>query len=96
MKSLHDVLSSNFNVNNFFIIHTGSGESGKSTILKQLKLIHKIELKNDEKEEYKAGLKRNALQCMNILTEQVQAHDLEFEMPESKVIIYKHCYHQLN
>jgi len=69
---------------NLKILLLGSGESGKSTILKQLKLIHKIELKNDEKEEYKAGLKRNALQCMNILTEQVQAHDLEFEMPESK------------
>ncbi|OUM64648.1 hypothetical protein PIROE2DRAFT_8486 [Piromyces sp. E2] len=69
---------------NLKILLLGSGESGKSTILKQLKLIHKIELKNDEKEEYKNGLKRNALQCMNILTEQLSSHDLEFEMPESK------------
>ncbi|ORX81726.1 guanine nucleotide binding protein, alpha subunit, partial [Anaeromyces robustus] len=69
---------------NLKILLLGSGESGKSTILKQLKLIHKIELKNEEKEEYKNGLKRNALQCMNILTEQLKAHGLEFEMPESK------------
>jgi len=69
---------------NLKILLLGSGESGKSTILKQLKLIHKIELKNDEKEEYKTGLKINALQCMNILAEQLHSHDLEFELPESK------------
>jgi len=51
-------------------------------------------LKNDEKEEYKNGLKRNALQCMNILTEQVSTHGLEFEMPESKVI-NKYYFHHI-
>ncbi|KAG4098294.1 guanine nucleotide binding protein, alpha subunit [Neocallimastix lanati (nom. inval.)] len=69
---------------NLKILLLGSGESGKSTILKQLKLIHKIELQNDEKEEYKIGLRRNAVQCMNILTDQINNHNLEFEMPESK------------
>ncbi|KAG4105434.1 guanine nucleotide binding protein, alpha subunit [Neocallimastix lanati (nom. inval.)] len=69
---------------NLKILLLGSGESGKSTVLKQLKLINKIELENDELLEYKNGLRRNVLQCMNILTGQLKPHELEYEKPESQ------------
>ena len=50
-----------------------------------MKLINKIELENDELLEYKNGLRRNVLQCMNILTGQLKPHELEYEKPESQV-----------
>lgn len=67
------------------MVAVGSGESGKSTVLKQLKLIHKI---NDTPAEIKAttdALRRNTVQCMLILVQQSQAFDLTFESPEEKV-----------
>ncbi|ORX51047.1 G-protein subunit alpha 8 [Piromyces finnis] len=66
------------------ILLLGSGESGKSTVLKQLKMIHKIEMTQSEIQDYIQSLRRNALQCMNILIEQVQAYELEFTSDESK------------
>jgi len=66
------------------ILLLGSGESGKSTVLKQLKMIHKIEMTQSEIQDYIQSLRRNALQCMNILIEQVQVYQIEYTQDDSK------------
>jgi len=66
------------------ILLLGSGESGKSTVLKQLKMIHKIEMTQAEIQDYIQSLRRNALQCMNILIEQTQVYQIELTNEESK------------
>jgi len=48
-------------------------------------MIHKIEMTQAEIQDYIQSLRRNALQCMNILIEQVQVYQLEFSNDESKV-----------
>lgn len=48
----------------FKILLLGAGESGKSTVLKQLKLIHKVEL---EKENVLESLHCNVVDCMKSL-----------------------------
>jgi len=57
----------------------GSGESGKSTVLKGLKIIHKIDMTDAELLEYVHSLRRNAVQCMNILIEQANIFEYEFD-----------------
>jgi len=55
-------------------------------------MIHKIEMTQSEIQDYIQSLRRNALQCMNILIEQVQAYELEFTSDESKVIKKRKIY----
>jgi len=51
-----------------------------------------------EIQDYIQSLRRNALQCMNILIEQVQVYQIEYTQDDSKVnkrnyiLIYKYIY----
>lgn len=62
----------------FKILLLGAGESGKSTIVKQLKYIHKLGLDTKEKAQVAQGLHQNVVECMKALV--VQAR--EFKNPE--------------
>ncbi|KAI3629920.1 hypothetical protein MIR68_011355 [Amoeboaphelidium protococcarum] len=66
----------------FKVLLLGSGESGKSTVLRQLKLIHKINPSSKEVREYAYGLKRNALESMIVLINQAQAFNYQLENGE--------------
>ena len=48
----------------------GSGESGKSTVLKQLKLINKMQPTPQEIRDVANGLRKNAHQCITVLIEE--------------------------
>ncbi len=48
-------------------------------------MIHKIEMTQSEIQDYIQSLRRNALQCMNILIEQVQVYQIEFSNDEARV-----------
>ena len=50
-------------------------------------MIHKIEMTQSEIQDYIQSLRRNALQCMNILIEQVQVYQIEYTNEDSKVNI---------
>ncbi|KAJ1505803.1 hypothetical protein HMI54_015488 [Coelomomyces lativittatus] len=62
----------------FKLLLLGSGESGKSTFLKQVKLIHKISLTPQELEEITTNLKKNALQSIQILLTQATQFNFTF------------------
>jgi len=66
----------------FKILLLGAGESGKSTIVKQLKLIHKHKIEPKEKKVVAQGLHQNVLDCMKALINQVKVfneHELDEE-----------------
>jgi len=66
----------------FKILLLGAGESGKSTIVKQLKLIHKLKIEPKEKKQVAQGLHQNVLDCMKALIHQVRVfkeHELSPE-----------------
>lgn len=44
----------------------GAGESGKSTILKQMKLIHEGSYTTEERESYKEIIYSNTVQSMHV------------------------------
>jgi len=58
----------------FKILLLGAGESGKSTIVKQLKLIHKHKIEQKEKKVVAQGLHQNVLDCMKALINQVKVY----------------------
>jgi len=69
----------------FKILLLGAGESGKSTIVKQLKLIHKHKIEPKEKKVVAQGLHQNVLDCMKALINQVKVYnEHEFDEEEQK------------
>jgi guanine nucleotide-binding protein subunit alpha len=51
------------------LAYTGAGESGKSTILKQMKLIHDGGYSEDEREAYREIIYSNTVQSMRVILE---------------------------
>lgn len=52
------------NVANQFNQHTGAGESGKSTIVKQMKIIHETGYSQEECEQYRPVVYSNTIQSL--------------------------------
>jgi len=70
----------------FKILLLGAGESGKSTIVKQLKLLHKYKIEAKEKKQVAQGLHQNVLECMKALITQVPVFkEHEFSPEEAKI-----------
>lgn len=61
--------------NNFI----GAGESGKSTILKQMKLIHEGGYSRDERESFKEIIFTNTVQSMRVILEAMESLELPLD-----------------
>lgn len=59
----------------------GAGESGKSTILKQMKLIHEGGYSRDERESFREIIFSNTVQSMRVILEAMES--LELPLGES-------------
>jgi guanine nucleotide-binding protein G(i) subunit alpha len=57
----------------------GAGESGKSTILKQMKLIHEGSYSKDEKDSFKEIIFSNTVQSMRVILEAMDTLELPLE-----------------
>jgi len=55
--------------NHFKLLLLGAGESGKSTVVKQLKLIYKVQVSEKEKQEYASAIRGNTLECVRTVLE---------------------------
>ncbi|CAM9384861.1 unnamed protein product [Chrysoparadoxa australica] len=55
--------------NHFKMLLLGAGESGKSTVVKQVKSIYKGPVTDKEKEGYITAIRRNVVECMQTLIE---------------------------
>ncbi|KAJ1563965.1 guanine nucleotide-binding protein subunit alpha, partial [Nowakowskiella sp. JEL0078] len=61
----------------------GAGESGKSTILKQMKLIHDNGYNNEEREAFKEIIFSNTVQSMRVILEAMQNMGIPLERDEN-------------
>lgn len=66
---------------------TGAGESGKSTVLKQMKLIYSQGFSKNEKLEWKPVVFSNIVQSFKIIHEAMTDQSIEFENPDNKVCL---------
>jgi len=53
----------------FKVLLLGAGESGKSTVVKQLKVLHKVQMDDQELLSYAVNIHKNTVQCMQNLLE---------------------------
>lgn len=58
---------------------TGAGESGKSTIIKQMKLIHEGGYTRDERESFKEIIYSNTVQSMRVILEAMESLELPLD-----------------
>jgi len=63
----------------------GAGESGKSTIAKQMKIIHLDGFDEDELEQFKPIIKSNVIECMKVLVQAAQDMDAPVAGDQSAV-----------
>jgi len=61
----------------------GAGESGKSTILKQMKLIHGSGYNEEERESFKEIIFSNTVQSMRVILEAMQHMGIAFKNPDN-------------
>ncbi|KAG8526730.1 Glucoamylase 1 precursor (Glucan 1,4-alpha-glucosidase) (1,4-alpha-D-glucan glucohydrolase) [Bacidia gigantensis] len=62
----------------------GAGESGKSTILKQMKLIHEGSYSRDERESFKEIIYSNTVQSMRVILEAMESLELPLDDQRSE------------
>jgi len=60
----------------------GAGESGKSTILKQMKLIHEGSYSDNERETYKEIIYSNTVQSMHVILDAMEMMGIDFANPD--------------
>lgn len=62
----------------------GAGESGKSTILKQMKLIHEGSYSNKERETYKEIIYSNTVQSMHVILDAMEMMGIAIHHPNGQ------------
>lgn len=65
----------------------GSGESGKSTIVKQMKIIHLKGYSEDELYNYRPTVFKNLVECAKAVITAMQQFDIVPQLEENKVHI---------
>ncbi len=63
----------------FKILLLGAGESGKSTVVKQLKVIHNTKLSAAELKTYGDSLHQNVIDCMRALVQACEAFGIQHD-----------------
>jgi guanine nucleotide-binding protein subunit alpha len=61
------------------LIQTGAGESGKSTLLKQMKLIHEGGYSREERKSFKPVIFNNTIQSMRAILEAMTSLNIAFD-----------------
>ena len=61
------------------MMHLGSGESGKSTIVKQMKIIHQNGYSREELAMYRLTIYKNVIDCAKALIGAMRQFDIEPE-----------------
>jgi len=62
------------------ILLLGAGESGKSTVLKQMKLINKGGFTQEERQQWRVVIFNNLVQAFNIVLRAMAEHDVRCEL----------------
>lgn len=67
------------------LISIGAGESGKSTVLKQMRIIHAGGFSKEEKKQWRVIIFSNLINAFQILLAAMDEQDTEFEDDENFV-----------
>jgi hypothetical protein len=70
---------------------SGSGESGKTTIVKQMKIIHQNGFTRDELLEYRPTIYKNLVDSAQAIILQLRKLQIDCELPENRVCHFLLC-----
>lgn len=70
------------------MLHTGAGESGKSTVLKQMRLIHASGFDDAERESFRIIVFSNIMLAMQIIFEAVDQLDIPLDSKSNAVMSF--------
>src|SRR5437764_15402123 len=62
----------------------GAGESGKSTILKQMRLIHTAGFSKNDRDQYRVIIFANLAGSMKLILEAMEVYEIAFELPQNE------------
>ncbi|GAM18747.1 hypothetical protein SAMD00019534_019220 [Acytostelium subglobosum LB1] len=68
----------------FRVLLLGAGESGKSTVVKQLRSIYRLPVDDAELQSYAINIHKNTVLCMQVLLEAADTLHVELTDPEAK------------
>ena len=68
--------------------YTGTGESGKSTFIKQMQIIYGGGYSNKEKEDFKISVFRNIFKSMATMISKMEILKIQYKDPESQVGLF--------
>ena len=71
------------------ILLLGAGESGKSTIFKQMKILHLNGFDQEEKLKYKSLVHSNTIESLNVILEAMNSLQIPLSLPSSKLEVKK-------
>ena len=71
------------------LFYTGTGESGKSTFIKQMQIIYGGGYSNKEKEEFKIRVFQNIFMSMVTMISKMEILKIQYKNPKSKVRIFE-------
>lgn len=71
------------------LCHLGAGESGKSTILKQMRIIYAEGFHLEERKEVRQVIFSNMIVAFKIIAEEMRELGVEYENRESYVLLFK-------
>lgn len=74
-------------LNAFKVLLLGSGDSGKTTVLKQMRVIHRISFTPEEIESYRQLIFRNLTRGLDLVIDEMENTGLEVS-PELRDLIY--------
>lgn len=63
----------------------GAGESGKSTIIKQMRIIHSGGFPEDERRQTRAVIYSNLVIAFKVLLDIMRAENIDFQLEKTKV-----------
>lgn len=70
---------------NFYLFKIGAGESGKSTIVKQMKIIHETGYSKEECEQYRPVVYSNTIQSLMAIIRAMGQLRIDFADPSKAV-----------
>jgi len=73
----------------FKVLLLGAGESGKSTVVKQLKVIYKVGIDEQEMQNYRVTIHNNTVTSMQVFIDAAERFQYDWEREEDKILAAK-------
>jgi len=76
-----------------YILGLGTGESGKSTFIKQMRIIHGSGYSDEDRRSFVKLVYQNIFMAMNSMIRAMETLKIQYRDPSNEVLVTGNCYH---